>query len=115
MNATNGVSGMFARIRWRLVAWTMLVLALILLALGSAVYLALSRTLLGEVDRNLASRADQAAENFTVAVSGEREAEREGYRGAVFYLVVGSGGQVLANPQQVNTAGLQLPQPGPRG
>jgi hypothetical protein len=45
---------MFARIRWRLVGWTMLVLVLILLVLGTTVYAAAGRSLLEQVDRNLA-------------------------------------------------------------
>ena len=37
--------GLFTRIRWRLVAWTMLILGLILGLLGTTVYVALSRSL----------------------------------------------------------------------
>jgi signal transduction histidine kinase len=99
---------MFSQIRWRLVAWTMLVLALILLALGAAVYAASSRALLEQVDRNLVSRAEQVGPIFDTAERGMR-GPREGYRGGVFYLAIGSDGQVLANPQQVNLTDLQLP------
>ena len=49
-----------AAIRWRLVAWTLLTLAVILVLLGGAIYVALSRSLLEEVDRNLLVRSEQA-------------------------------------------------------
>ncbi|MBV9324030.1 MAG: hypothetical protein JO352_09620, partial [Chloroflexi bacterium] len=52
---------LFTPIRRRLVAWAVLVLALIMLLLGSAVYLTLSRSLLDQVDRNLVSSSQQAA------------------------------------------------------
>src|SRR5256886_12535983 len=54
------MQALFARIRWRLVGWNMLILGLILVLLGGSVYVALSRSLLDEVDRNLLSRSDQA-------------------------------------------------------
>ena len=54
------MNGMFARIRWRLVAWTMLILGIILVLLGTTVYVALSRSLLDEVDRTLMSSSQQA-------------------------------------------------------
>src|SRR5690348_18250584 len=111
---------MFTRIRWRLVAWTMAVLTLILLTLGTAIYAALSHALLDQVDRNLASRSDQAAANLDTFARSPRvdrdHDEHEGYRGGVYYLVLGPDGSVLANPQQVNLAGLplaSLPRPGP--
>jgi signal transduction histidine kinase len=99
---------MFARIRWQLVAWTMLVVGLILLAVGLTVYLALSRGLLEQVDRTLTLRADQAAENPRAILGGGGELERERYRGGVFYLIVGPDGQLLANPQHVDVSGVDL-------
>src|SRR5258708_38918431 len=54
------MQALFARIRWRLVGWNMLILGLILVLLGASGYVALSRSLLDEVDRNLLSRSDQA-------------------------------------------------------
>ena len=44
---------LFARIRWGLVAWSMLILGMILGLLGTAIYLAVERTMMDEVDRNL--------------------------------------------------------------
>ena len=44
---------LFARIRWRLVGWNLLILGLILVLLGTSVYAALNRSLLDEVDREL--------------------------------------------------------------
>jgi signal transduction histidine kinase len=99
---------MFALIRWQLVAWTMLVVGLILLTVGLTVYLALSRGLTEQVDRTLALRADQAVENPRAIRGGGGELERERYRGGVFYLIVGPDGQVLANPQHVDTSGIDL-------
>jgi signal transduction histidine kinase len=99
---------MFAGIRWRLVAWTMLVLVAILLLLGTAVYVALERSLLDQVDRNLASRAEQAGPVFAGPGRG-RPGGREGYRGGVFYLALEADGSIVANPQQVNVVGIEFP------
>jgi two-component system, OmpR family, sensor histidine kinase CiaH len=114
------VSAAVAGIHWRLVAWTMLVLGLILVALGTAVYVALEQALLAAVDRNLAGRAEQAATSGALRAgdagsqgAGERRDReyREGYRGGVFYLVLGADGGVLANPQRVDAAGVAFPTP----
>jgi signal transduction histidine kinase len=105
---------MFAGIRWRLVSWTMLVLVAILLVLGTAVYVALERSLLAQVDRNLASRAEQAGPAFAGMGRGGRGG-REGFRGGVFYLALEPDGRVVANPQQVSVEGIELPSPSGRG
>jgi signal transduction histidine kinase len=116
---------LFARIRWRLVGWNTLVLGLLLVLLGGMVYVALSRSLLDEVDRTLLTESEQAipvlfprsAENPGVGPSGPRPTGppgaargREGYRGGVFYLAMLPDGTVLANPQQVNPGDLVWPQ-----
>ena len=101
---------MFAKTRWRLVAWTMLVLGVLLLVLGTAVYFAVSRTLLNQVDRNLASRSEQAAPVFESMARGGPP-EREGYRGGVFYLLRDPDGSLVANPQRVSVGGVPLPVP----
>src|ERR1700704_2935101 len=109
---------LFTRIRWRLVGWTMLILGLILVLLGTTVYVALSRSLLDEVDRNLTTSSQQALP----ALLGQSDAPgrpngrqplggRDGYRGGVFYLHLDPSGQVVANPQQVNIAGVTWPAP----
>jgi len=98
----------FARTRWHLVGWTMLVVALILVALGGLVYAFMYRSLLEQVDRNLASRAEQAAANPQAFLGGGGELEREGYRGGVFYMVVARNGRVIVNPQRVDLAGPDL-------
>lgn len=107
---------MFAQIRWRLVAWTMLVLALILAALGTAVYLAAQRSLLDQVDRSLVSRSEQAIPVFEAMARGAPPGPpgREGYRGGVFYLLLDADGNVIANPQRVNVEGVEFPIPGNR-
>src|SRR5262249_61840948 len=98
---------MFARIRWRLVAWTVAVLAIILVFLGGAVYLTLSRSLMAEVDRVLAVRADELARRARQPGDDAR-VERPGYRGGVFVLLLDPGGRVLVNPQGVELAGQDL-------
>ena len=105
---------MFARIRWRLVGWTMLVLVLILLVLGTAVYAAAARSLLDQVDRNLASRAEQAGPMFEGMARGGPPG-REGYRGGVFFLLRDPDGSLVANPQRVNVEGVEFPVPAGRG
>jgi signal transduction histidine kinase len=107
MSVTATFNPMFARIRRHLVAWTMLVVGLILVFLGAAVYVATSRTLLDLVDQNLARLADQAVRNPRAFLG---DPERERFRAGVFYLVVGDDGQVLANPQRIDTSGLELAQ-----
>jgi two-component system, OmpR family, sensor histidine kinase CiaH len=112
------VQTLFARIRWRLVGWNMLILGLILVLLGGTVYVALSRSLLDEVDRNLLSRSEQAipflfpprrADTQGTGPAGPRRGP-EGYSGGVFYVAMLPDGSVLANPQQVNTGELVWPQ-----
>jgi two-component system, OmpR family, sensor histidine kinase CiaH len=107
---------LFARIRWRLVGWNMLILGLILVLLGTSVYAALSRSLLDEVDRNLFSRSEQAIPLLFApprrpgdqGPPGPRRGP-EGYSGGVFYLALLPDGSVLANPQQVTTSDLPWP------
>jgi two-component system sensor histidine kinase CiaH len=121
------VHGLFARIRWRLVGWNMLILGLILVLLGASVYIALSRSLLDEVDRNLFSRSEQAGPVLFSprnragepgsggpggggpGLGGPRRGP-EGYSGGTFYLALLPDGTVLANPQQVTTSDLVWPQ-----
>src|SRR5262245_34541343 len=100
---------MFARTRWHLVGWNVLVVALILGVLGTILYLGTSRNVLDQVDRDLAARADQAALNFRDVAEGNQGAAREGFQGGVFYLLVAGDGRVLANPQAADADGLGLP------
>ena len=107
---------LFTRIRWRLVGWTMLILGLILVLLGTTVYAALSRSLTDEVDRNLEISSQQALPALLGASnqpgrSNSREplGGRNGYRGGVFVLHLDPNGQVLANPQQVSITGVTWP------
>ena len=109
---------LFARIRWRLVGWNILILGLILVLLGASVYVALARSLLGEVDRNLLSRSEQAIPVLFLPRRGEERGPGpgvprpgiEGYSGGVFFLALGPDGTVLSNPQQVSTTDLPWPQ-----
>src|ERR1700704_1182390 len=118
------MQALFARIRWRLVGWNMLILGLIVVLLGASVYVALSRSLLDEVDRNLLSRSDQAmpflfpdrrpdgaGQGGPPGGGGPRRAP-PGYSGGIFFLALLPDGTVLANPQQVNTTELPWPEAG---
>lgn len=101
---------LFARIRWGLVAWSMLILGVILVLLGTTIYLAVERSLMDEVDRNLLSRTEQAMPQFFGPPGGQRGRPGEGYRGGVFYIGVRGDGSVM-NPQQVDIEGVVLPMP----
>lgn len=93
---------MFTRTRRRLLAWNLLVLSLILVAVGVAVYILLARSLTAEVDRNLMSHGDDLSQALLrPAGSGDHDDYR-GYRGSLFYVVFGSDGRVQTNPQQVD-------------
>jgi two-component system sensor histidine kinase CiaH len=101
---------LFARIRWRLVGWTMLIVGVILMLLGAVVYFALERSLMDQVDRNLASRADQIVP--LMLAPDRRYRAPEGFRGGVFYLAFGPDGRLFGNPQQVDSdAAAALPTP----
>jgi two-component system, OmpR family, sensor histidine kinase CiaH len=108
MVRSRGLAGLFARIRWRLVGWSMLTLGLILILLGTAVYVAAARSLLTEFDNTLLARSDQ----FGPSLFGPPGARRgpEGYRGGVFFLAIAADGTVIANPQQVTIDSLPVPQ-----
>jgi signal transduction histidine kinase len=110
------VQKLFARIRWRLVGWNVLILGLIVVLLGASVYVALSRSLLSEVDRNLLSRSEQAIPVLFFPRRGDEPgpgpARRgvEGYSGGVFFLALAPDGTVLSNPQRVSATDLPWPQ-----
>jgi len=108
----------FGRIRWRLVGWNTLILGLILALLGTSIYIALSRSLLAEVDRTLLTQSEQAIgilfppprRGDEPGGGGGPRRGPEGYRGGAFFLALLPDGTVLANPQQVNTGELAWPQ-----
>ncbi|HEY3058362.1 MAG TPA: ATP-binding protein [Chloroflexota bacterium] len=105
---------LFARIRWGLVGWSMAILGVILVLLGTTIYVAVDRSLMDEVDRNLLSRGEQAIPLLFGPPGGGRRGEErgpaEGYRGGVFYVGVRGDGLVL-NPQQVAIDGIEWPSP----
>ena len=112
------MQSLIARIRWRLVGWNVLILALILGLLGTSVYIALARSLLGEVDRNLFSRSEQALpflfpppHDLNPGPGGALGGRRppEGYNGGVFFIAYAPDGSVLRNPQQVGLPTLRWP------
>lgn len=102
------MTSLFARIRWRLVAWNMLVLTLVLAAMAIAVYAALSASLTDRVDRTLVAEAA----TFTGDVHEIDEALQrapKGYRGGFFYLLFDARGTVLADPQSLELEHFPLP------
>ena len=104
---------LFHPIRRRLVAWTVLVVSLILLLLGSSVYLTLSHSLLNQIDRDLITRGTQAAANTQPAPGGppQHPGTRDGYNGGSFFVALGADNQVEFNPQQVQLEAVAWPQP----
>jgi signal transduction histidine kinase len=100
---------LFSRIRWRLVAWSMLILGTILVLLGATIYIAVARSLLDEVDRNLVALSEQAGPRLFPPQRG-REEYREGYSGGVFYVGLRGDGAIL-NPQRVDFTAAEWPRP----
>src|SRR5437868_7066862 len=94
----------------------MLILGLIMALLGTSIYVALSRSLLDEVDRTLLTQSEQAIPILFPPPrrgddpNGPQRRGAEGYRGGVFYLALLPDASVLANPQQVTTGELPWPQ-----
>jgi signal transduction histidine kinase len=102
---------LFTPIRRRLVAWTVVVVSVILLLLGASVYLSVSQSLMNQVDQDLMSRNQQAVGNMTPAPGGPPHptGQREGYNGGMFLVTLTPNGQVEFNPQQVQLDGVVWP------
>ena len=118
------------RIRLVLTTWYVVVLLAIVVAMGTAAYVALNRALASEVDRSLESSAarladqlrEQPAPTAPTPVSGERQRGRDddhgdddegheleyltGSSGDVFYAVLSPEGTTLANPLNVDFSRL---------
>jgi signal transduction histidine kinase len=92
---------MFSRVRWRLLGWNTLVLVLIVVTIGAALYASLARSLDAEVDHTLATTGGATAQHLHEHGDAVFDFGRQGYSGGDFALVLGAGGQVLANPQGV--------------
>src|SRR5262249_42850034 len=128
------VQALIARIRWRLVGWNVLILGLILIVAGGGVYAAASRVVLGDVDRTLLTRSEQAV---PILFPGPRREEFgqggnqqqnpgggpgigggggpgrrvcEGYSGGIFCIALSPDGAVRANPQEVPASDLPWPE-----
>jgi len=106
---------MFTAIRWRLVRWNVVVFGLILLLVCAATYVAASRRLSNEVDRDLESRGTTFNFSPRAVERGEIFAAQSGYRGGFFFVALGQNGEILANPQQVTLPTLPtiVPENGP--
>jgi len=103
------VSRVFTRIRWRLVGWNLLVLGAILALVGGVIYSTLGHALMSQVDAELARHADRAARLLREAPMAPPWLGREGYRGGLFFLVVGPRGEALANPQSIDLSTWTIP------
>ena len=109
---------MFKRTRRQLVGWNMLVLAVILVLVGSAVYYVDRRQLTSQVENDLLSRTralqPQRGGRGDSDNGGLPESGPQGFNGGFFSLVLAPNGTVVSNPQGVDltlkTAELQPPQ-----
>jgi hypothetical protein len=103
---------MFARIRWHLVGWNVLVVALIVGVLGTVLYLGTSRNVLEQLDRDLSARAEQAALNFRAVAARTREGGGTGLGLAIAKTLVDAhGGELSAEsaPGQGTRMAVRLP------
>jgi signal transduction histidine kinase len=94
------MSSLVRPIRWRLAAWSVGVLAVILILFGTTIYVSMARGLMAEVDRSLMLNS-QAAQASVEELAETGHVDGLGYHGGTFYLVVAQDGTVLANPQRV--------------
>ncbi len=97
---------MFGGTRWRLVGWSVLVVGIILASVGAILYLVLTRALMDSVDSSLSSTSQIAEVELHETDVRADEAQRQGYRGGLFYLVMDTSGMILENPQQVDVQSL---------
>lgn len=100
---------MFARIRWRLVGWNVLVVALILAVVGAIVYGILARDLVAEVDRALSRSGEVVATRMEEHGRDDARLHQERYAGGQFVLLLSTEGEILANPQRVELGALAAP------
>jgi signal transduction histidine kinase len=91
-----------------LLAWNLLVLFCILLAVGVAVYILLARSLTAEVDRSLMSHSADLSQTLGRSAEPSDRDDYDGYRGSLFYVVFSSNGTVETNPQQVDLTSIPL-------
>jgi signal transduction histidine kinase len=99
------MSWLVSPIRWRLAAWSVGVVAVILILFGTMIYVSMAQGLMAEVDRSLMLNS-QAAQASVEDLAETAHLDGQGYRGDMFYLVVAQDGTVLANPQQVGVQDL---------
>ncbi len=111
-SASKPEARLFRGIRWRLMAWNLLVLAAILAILGLGVFALVSQRLQAEGDQALRARADVIRRGLVLLRTVQRDAPlrpilQQGLAAeGVFYLVVNRGGRVLLNPQDVELDAL---------
>lgn len=90
-------------IRLRLVAWSVLVILLVVGALGVTVYAALAASFRDQIDRDLAAQSDLVAPRGVASIADAPQgAGREGYHGGVFVVLFSADGRLLANPQRLD-------------
>jgi signal transduction histidine kinase len=101
------MSWLLRPIRWRLVGWSVAILAVILFVFGATIYVSMARSLMAEVDRGLMLNS-QAAQASVEELAETGRLDAQGYHGGTFYLVISQDGAVLANPQQVTVQNLPV-------
>ena len=95
---------MFDSIRRQLLAWNVLVLATLLIALGLAIYFITARTLYGEVNRILRDNARETIDTLARTPGFPRVMPHRGYAGDVFYLSIDLSGNLRDNPQGLSVS-----------
>lgn len=100
---------MFTRVRRRLLAWNTLVLILLLLVVGTVIYVTFARSSRAELDSTLAETSDVTLRELRE--HGLR-LDREGYSGGSFIVVTDGAGRLLANPQHVDFGAAPPPTSG---
>lgn len=104
---------MFRRTRWYLVGWNALILTIILVLAGGAVYVIVRGQLTSNVDQALLTRSQMPPRGPSGPEQGTPDLGPEGYSGGFFTLLLTPEGEVVQNPQQVSLtltpSNLQLP------
>ncbi|MCC6176208.1 MAG: HAMP domain-containing histidine kinase [Chloroflexi bacterium] len=99
----------FGRIRWRLAAWNLAILALVLAITIGAALVTETRARAGAVDRELRLGAEREVAAFDHEGDDDNEGEsrrRLGSGSDLFAFWLDSRGQVVRNSRQINLAGL---------
>ncbi len=106
---------MFGRARWRLTLWFAVVLALIIVVIGGAVFLTARRLLFDQVDNDLVARAERESQPLAqrlvqrVRDGGQLKDVEIGpafTAGGYFYAVANADGTIIGSTPNADPAGL---------